>query len=263
MALCKFYILDADGEEKCLSVMGVEKFDRNNDSCYLSSYIKVEELFLFKDLYLPNDILTMHFEIFYLLSCGLNRFGVSDHTIIETHSNMFLEDMTRMFDSPRFCDCIIKVRDSEIGVHKFILASRSEVFCSTLENKLTEHGSYIIEINDFRLEVVKEMINYLYTGRSPKIDELAFEMFEIGKKYKVEGLQLIATGSLLKSLNVENVCEYLEKSEIHSIGILQDFCIRYIYFKLDEVVFSEKWKKIVNFYPLLLEKVLMVTAGID
>uniref|UniRef100_A0A0N5B4K9 BTB domain-containing protein n=1 Tax=Strongyloides papillosus TaxID=174720 RepID=A0A0N5B4K9_STREA len=162
-----------------------------------------------------------------------------------------------------FCDCTIKVGDSEIGVHKNILAIRSEVLRLTLENKLTEHGKDIIEINDFPLEVVKEMINYLYTGRSPKIDEFAFEMFEIAEKYKVEGLKLIATGSLLKSLKVENVCEYLEKSEIYSIEILKEFCIGYIYFNLDKIVFGEKWSRIVNSYPLLLERVLMVTAGMN
>uniref|UniRef100_A0A0N5C733 BTB domain-containing protein n=1 Tax=Strongyloides papillosus TaxID=174720 RepID=A0A0N5C733_STREA len=168
-----------------------------------------------------------------------------------------------MLDSSEFYDYIIKVGESEIRVHKCILASRSEVLREMLKNKSTKHESDVIEINDFPLEVVKEMINYLYTGTSPRIDELTFEMFEIAEKYKFKELKLIATESLFKSLNVENVCEYLEKGEIYSAEILKEFCIRYIYLNAEDVVKSEKWSRIVNSYPLLVDRIFKVTAGID
>uniref|UniRef100_A0A0K0FZJ1 Speckle-type POZ protein (inferred by orthology to a human protein) n=1 Tax=Strongyloides venezuelensis TaxID=75913 RepID=A0A0K0FZJ1_STRVS len=116
----------------------------------------------------------------------------------------------------------------------------SEVFHSKLDNKPNKHESNVIEVKDFCLEVVKEMVNYLYSEESPRIDEIASEMLEIAEKYQLERLRMIATESLLRSLNVENVFEYLEKSEIYFAEILKEFCIRYIYLNVEEVVRGEK-----------------------
>uniref|UniRef100_A0A0N5BCB4 Speckle-type POZ protein n=1 Tax=Strongyloides papillosus TaxID=174720 RepID=A0A0N5BCB4_STREA len=261
-ALCKFSILDPDGKEEYKSIVGVEKFDSNKSSHFLQKFINRNDLLRRESILLPNKKLTVRFEIFYLFD-DVNASGVSETTHIDEHLNVFLKDIKRMLDSQDFYDCIIKVGNSEINVHKCILTTRSEVFRSTLKKKLTAFQSNTLEMSGFRLEVVKEMVNYLYTGRSPKIGEVAIEMLEITDKYKLEGLKMIATESLLNGLNVENVCEYLEKSELYSAEILKEFCIRYIYLNAEEVVKGEKWRKIVNFYPLLLERIFNVTAGID
>uniref|UniRef100_A0A0N5BCB3 BTB domain-containing protein n=1 Tax=Strongyloides papillosus TaxID=174720 RepID=A0A0N5BCB3_STREA len=263
MALCKFSILNAEGKEEYKSVICVKRFDENNDSYCHHVNINIIDLLDRKSMLLPNGRLTLCFEMFYLINFDLNSFYVSKWTHIDKQLNMFLNDMTRMLDSSKFYDCKIKVGNHEMKVHKCILTARSEVFRSTLENKDTEHELDIIEINDFNWVVVKKMVDYLYTGEIPTIKYIAFEMFEIAEKYKVEGLKLIATGSLLGSLDVSNVCKYLEKSEIHSIEILKEFCIAYIYFNVKEVVKSKEWRKIVNFYPSLLERIFNLTADLD
>uniref|UniRef100_A0A0K0F2X2 Speckle-type POZ protein (inferred by orthology to a human protein) n=1 Tax=Strongyloides venezuelensis TaxID=75913 RepID=A0A0K0F2X2_STRVS len=107
------------------------------------------------------------------------------------------------------------------------------------------------------------MVNFLYTRRSPRMDEMAIEMLKIAEKYKLEELKLIATKSLLSSLNVENACEYLEKSEMYSAKVLKEFVIRYIYLNAKEVVKSEKWSRIVTLYPLLLARIFNVAVDID
>uniref|UniRef100_A0A0N5BIW3 BTB domain-containing protein n=1 Tax=Strongyloides papillosus TaxID=174720 RepID=A0A0N5BIW3_STREA len=194
VTLCKFSILNANGKEEYRSVVGVENFDTNKNSYYLEKFIKINDLLEKKNILLPNGRLTMCFEIFYLFCDDEYISGVSDTTYIGGPLNMFLNGMSRMLDSSEYYDCIIKVEDSEINVHKCIIATGSEVLRSILKNKSSEHESNVIEINDFSLEVVKEMVNYLYTGRSPKIDEVAIEMLEIAEKYKLEGLKFIIFG---------------------------------------------------------------------
>uniref|UniRef100_A0A0N5B4K8 BTB domain-containing protein n=1 Tax=Strongyloides papillosus TaxID=174720 RepID=A0A0N5B4K8_STREA len=261
-ALCKFSISNVDGKEEYKSIIGVEEFDENKNSFCLQKFINRSDLLKRKSKLLPGDRLTVCFEIFYLCD-DINTYGLSKATPIKEPLNIFLNDMSRMVDSSEYYDCIIKVGNHELNVHKCILDARSEVFRSALKRKRVEPESNIVEMNDFRLGVVKDMVNYLYTGKSPRIDEIATEMLEIAEKYKLEGLKMIATESLLRSLNVENVCEYLEKSELYSAEVLKEFCVRYIYLNAEEVVKYEKWRKIVNFYPLLLEKIFNVTAGID
>uniref|UniRef100_A0A0K0EYM8 Speckle-type POZ protein (inferred by orthology to a human protein) n=1 Tax=Strongyloides venezuelensis TaxID=75913 RepID=A0A0K0EYM8_STRVS len=249
LALCKFSVSRIDGKEEYKSVVGLEKFDANKKS-FLKSKL------------LPGNRLTIFFEIFYLCD-NINTYGLSNATPIEETLNMFLVDMSRMLNSSRYCDCMIIVGNQKIKVHKCILDARSEVFHSMLKYKLTGFQEDIIEMSEFRLEVVKEMVNYIYTGKSPRIDEMAIEMVEIAEKYKLEGLKLIATESLLNSLNVVNVCEYLEKSDIYSAEILKEFAIRYIYLNGKEVVKSENWSRIVFCYPLLMARIFDVMVNID
>uniref|UniRef100_A0A0N5BUM0 BTB domain-containing protein n=1 Tax=Strongyloides papillosus TaxID=174720 RepID=A0A0N5BUM0_STREA len=262
LALCKFSILKVDGKEEYKSVVGVEEFGRNKKYYGLKKFINKDDLFTRKSILLPGDRLTVCFEIFYLCD-DVNTADVSEATNIGEPLNMFLKDISKLLDSSDFYDCVIKVENSEINVHKCILATRSEVFRSTLKKKLTELESDIIEINDFRLEVVKEMVTFLYTGRSPRMNEMAVEMLEIADKYKLEELKLIATKSLLSSLNVPNACEYLEKSEMYSAEVLKEFTIRYIYLNAKEVVKSERWSRIVTLYPLLLARIFDVAVDID
>uniref|UniRef100_A0A0K0FI13 Speckle-type POZ protein (inferred by orthology to a human protein) n=1 Tax=Strongyloides venezuelensis TaxID=75913 RepID=A0A0K0FI13_STRVS len=249
-ALCKFSILNTNGKEEYKSIVGVENFDENKNSYCLQKFIERSNLLKRQSELLPDDRLTICFEIFYLCD-DITNYSLSKEIPIEESLNMFLNDISKMLCSSAYYDCIIKC----------ILAARSEVFRLTLENKLTEHELNIIEMNEFRLEVVKEMLNFLYTGRSHKIDKLAIEMLEIAGKYKIEGLKTIAAESLLNSLNLENVCEYLEKSEIYSAEILKEFCLRFIYLNADEIIKSEKWSKIVNLYPLLVVRIFNIAVN--
>uniref|UniRef100_A0A0N5B4K6 BTB domain-containing protein n=1 Tax=Strongyloides papillosus TaxID=174720 RepID=A0A0N5B4K6_STREA len=260
IALCKFSILNKNGNEEYKSVVGVEKFDASKNSYYLQKFININDLLQKQKTLLADNKLTVFFEMFYLLSDAEYVYAVLERTRIGGPLNMFLNDMSRMVDSSEYYDCIIKVGDHEINVHKCILDARSEVFRSTLKRKRVEPESNIIEVNDFRLGVVKDMVNFLYTGKSPRIDEIATEMLEIAEKYKLEGLKIVATESLLNSLNVENVCEYLEKSEICSAEILKEFCLRYIYLNADKIIKSEKWSRIVNLYPLLLDRIFKLAV---
>uniref|UniRef100_A0A0N5B2L1 BTB domain-containing protein n=1 Tax=Strongyloides papillosus TaxID=174720 RepID=A0A0N5B2L1_STREA len=262
ITLFKFSILNVDEKEEHKLVIGVEKFDANKNYHYLPKFINKDDLFRKGDILLPNDRLTVCFEIFYLCN-NVNASSVSETTHIEGPSSMFLDDMSRMLNSSRYCDCIIKVENHKINVHKCILDARSEVFRSMLKYKLAGPEASIIEMSEFRLEVVKEMVNYIYTGKSPRVDEMAIEMLEIAEKYKLEGLKLIATESLLNSLNVQNVCEYLEKGEIYSAEILKEFAIRYIYLNGKEVLNSESWSRIATLYPLLLARIFNVAVRIE
>uniref|UniRef100_A0A0N5BC93 Speckle-type POZ protein (inferred by orthology to a human protein) n=1 Tax=Strongyloides papillosus TaxID=174720 RepID=A0A0N5BC93_STREA len=259
-ALCKFSILNTNGKEEYKSIVGVRNFDANKTSYCLQKFLNRNDLRNRKNNLLPGDRLTVCFEIFYLCDDEYIS-GVSEATHIGGPLNMLLNDISRMLDSSGYYDCIIKVKNHEIKVHKCILDARSEVFRSMLKYKLADPQSSTIEMNDYSLEVVKEMVNYIYTGKSPRIDKLAIEMLEVAEKYKLVGLKMIATESLLNSLNVQNVCEYLEVSETYSAEILKEFCIRYIYLNADEVIESKNWSKIVNLYSYLVARILNVAVS--
>uniref|UniRef100_A0A0N5C1Y7 BTB domain-containing protein n=1 Tax=Strongyloides papillosus TaxID=174720 RepID=A0A0N5C1Y7_STREA len=172
--------------------------------------------------------------------------------------DLLSNDMAGMFQSTMFSDCAIEVQNSQIKVHKCILASRSEVFKSLLTDDGCKFSPNGIEMNGFRLEVVNEMVNYLYTGKSPNMDEMALELFEIGHKYELEQLKSMAEESLLYSLSIENVLDYLECSLLYSSKVLEEFCLRFIHLNAENLINTVKWRAVVNNNPLLIAKLYSI-----
>uniref|UniRef100_A0A0N5C1Z6 BTB domain-containing protein n=1 Tax=Strongyloides papillosus TaxID=174720 RepID=A0A0N5C1Z6_STREA len=262
IALCSFYILSVYGEKKHSKTMKIQKFKKAKTHCFCSQFLKRDLLRNDDNELLPNGNLMVGCEIFHYYN-GINTVDLSGNTNINESFNVLLGDIAGLLKSPKFSDCVVKVGDSKINVHKCILASRSEVFNSILVDKKYESSPNTIEINGFRVEVVEEMINFLYTGKSPNMNKIAYEMLEIGEKYKQERLKLMAEERLLHSLSVENVCNYLIHSELYSAETLKEWCLRFIYLNGENFFNSEKWKEVVSNYPLLIAKLFNIAVNID
>uniref|UniRef100_A0A0K0F516 Speckle-type POZ protein (inferred by orthology to a human protein) n=1 Tax=Strongyloides venezuelensis TaxID=75913 RepID=A0A0K0F516_STRVS len=228
-ALCSFYVLGSDGGEKHKKVMKIQKFNETNTICTNHQFLKSNLLHNDdNNELLPNGNLILGCEIFYY--CGwINTVGLQTNNDIKKSMNLLSNDMADMLQSTMFSDCAINVRDSQIKVHKCVIASRSKVFKSLLTEGGCKFAPNVIEMNSFRLEVVEEMVNYLYTGKSPNMDEMALELFEIGHKYELEQLKSMAEESLLYNLSIRNVCDYLTHSRLYSSKVLEEFCLRFIH----------------------------------
>uniref|UniRef100_A0A0K0F515 Speckle-type POZ protein (inferred by orthology to a human protein) n=1 Tax=Strongyloides venezuelensis TaxID=75913 RepID=A0A0K0F515_STRVS len=261
--LCCFYVLGLDGRKKHKQVRGITKLHKGK--IIFSCRHFIESNLLCKAVnneLLPNGNLILGCEIFYYRD-PTNT--VVSSTISNTDKSMDLlsNDMAGMLQSAIFSDCTIEVQDSQIKVHKCVIASRSKVFKSLLTDGECKFGPNVIEINGFRLEVVKEMVNYLYTGKSPNMDEMALELFEIGHKYELEQLKSMAEKNLVYSLSIENVCDYLERTLLYSSEILSEWYLRFVYFNLENIVNKEEWKVIANKYPSLNAKLLSIGNDTD
>uniref|UniRef100_A0A0K0FN34 Speckle-type POZ protein-like (inferred by orthology to a human protein) n=1 Tax=Strongyloides venezuelensis TaxID=75913 RepID=A0A0K0FN34_STRVS len=158
-----------------------------------------------------------------------------------------------MFDSPLFTDYIIKVKDTEIKVHKAVLAARSPVFCEIFNNKLEKCQTNFMEIKDFRAEVVREMLRYIYTDEVSDIQNMASEMLEIANKYELHRLKSIAAKYLCSDLNIENVCERFILSEAYSSRELKDMVQKFIIDNAEHIIKTENWDRLVKSHPSLLE----------
>uniref|UniRef100_A0A0K0F520 Speckle-type POZ protein (inferred by orthology to a human protein) n=1 Tax=Strongyloides venezuelensis TaxID=75913 RepID=A0A0K0F520_STRVS len=93
------------------------------------------------------------------------------------------------------------------------------------------------------------MVKYLYTGKLPNTDEMACEMLAIGDKCKLKELKLAAEESLIRSLNIEYVCDYIVKSDLYSAETLKEWCLRFIYLNAKDIIATTKWKEVVDEYP--------------
>uniref|UniRef100_A0A0N5CH35 BTB domain-containing protein n=1 Tax=Strongyloides papillosus TaxID=174720 RepID=A0A0N5CH35_STREA len=135
-----------------------------------------------------------------------------------------LLDYDDVFDSLLFTDCIIGVKDTEIKLHKAVLAARSSAFYNTFNSTLEKSKTNIIEIKDFSVEVVREMLKYIYKDEVSNIQNMANGMFKIANKYELHRLKAISEQSMCRSLTIENVCERFTPSETYSIETWKECC---------------------------------------
>lgn len=114
-----------------------------------------------------------------------------------------LEDYQRILRDDILTDFTIRVGERELRCHRAILAARSPVFSAmfmhadTNEAKnvgperksLSPQGVLVIE--DLDMEVVRELVNYIYAGRfSRDVGEQAGDLLIAADKYRLEQLKV-------------------------------------------------------------------------
>uniref|UniRef100_A0A0K0F6S6 Speckle-type POZ protein (inferred by orthology to a human protein) n=1 Tax=Strongyloides venezuelensis TaxID=75913 RepID=A0A0K0F6S6_STRVS len=162
----------------------IKKFNDDIRIYTCKQYIRRDLLHSNDNKLFPNGNLIVGCEIFYYYG-KINTVGFSTYNNTNEPFNILLNDIAGIFESSKFSDCVIKVGDSKINAYKCILAGRSRVFDPILVDKRRESYSSTIKINGFRLEVVEDMVNFLYTEKSPNINKMGCKMLEIGEKYKL------------------------------------------------------------------------------
>uniref|UniRef100_A0A0N5BS25 BTB domain-containing protein n=1 Tax=Strongyloides papillosus TaxID=174720 RepID=A0A0N5BS25_STREA len=167
-----------------------------------------------------------------------------------------------MFDSSLFTDYTIKVKDKEIKVHKAVLAARSPVFCKLFKNTFEKSRTNFIEIKDFRVEVVREMLRYIYTDEVSDIQNMANEIFEIANKYELQKLKSIAEKCLCSDLNIENVCERFLLSEAYSSVELKEMVQKFIIDNVENIIKTKKWDRLIKSHPSLLEGLFLKSLNV-
>uniref|UniRef100_A0A0N5BHN7 BTB domain-containing protein n=1 Tax=Strongyloides papillosus TaxID=174720 RepID=A0A0N5BHN7_STREA len=182
---------------------------------------------------------------------------------ITTPQSKLSLDYGNMFDSSIFYDCVIKVEDTEIKVHKAVLAARSPVFYDIFNSTSDQSQTNIIEIRDFNIEVVREMLKYIYTDEVSDIQDMTNEMFEIANKYELDRLKAISEQSMCNSLSVENVLERFALSDKYPTERLKECCEELILKNLEYLTKTKEWEKFIFSCPSLLGSLFLKSLNIS
>jgi len=115
-----------------------------------------------------------------------------------------IEDFTSLFENQQFGDLTIEVGGKKMLVYKGIVAARSPVFAAMFNTNMKETEQNLVTITDIEYDVVKEMMIYIYTGRSPNVEKMAEDLLIASNKYDVSGLKMLCEIVLCSRLTVEN-----------------------------------------------------------
>ena len=96
--------------------------------------------------------------------------------------NLFT-DLGKLLDDGSFSDFALIVGDQRFPVHKAILAARSPVFAAMFgHNEMDENKNGVVQIKDLEPEVLKEMLKFIYTGKTSLLDTMADELLSAADK---------------------------------------------------------------------------------
>ena len=96
-----------------------------------------------------------------------------------------------------------------------------------MRENLTNH----VEITDIELPVVQEMLTFIYTGNSPKLNlkNMASKLLFAADKYQLVRLKRMCEETLSRNLTVENVSQTLALAEMHNATQLKAACRDFIF----------------------------------
>ncbi|XP_053616075.1 speckle-type POZ protein-like [Plodia interpunctella] len=137
-------------------------------------------------------------------------------------------DFENLLNNSLFSDVTIKSAEGiEYKVHKAVLASRSAVLKAHFEHNTTECHTNIVEC-PLESDVLKEVLMFIYSDKTPKVDEIPEKLLAAADYYQLSRLKSLCEEALHKRLTVENAIETLQLADLHSANELKQSTLEFI-----------------------------------
>jgi len=250
------YITDATESKKCYKKKFNKIMDFKEGSVTtFKDFIFRYTLFNKEDNLLPDGNLILCCEGFMIAN------PVDTTTPKKVHKCKLTTAMENLFESQTLTDIKLRVQGTEIPAHKAILAARSPVFAAMFAHDTLERKESCVEIKDIKVEVIQELLRYLYTGHAPQLKTMAGEILPAADKYCVEGLKLQCEGVLSSSISIQNACSTLILASMHSCEKLRTQVVKFITPRANEVSKTPGWEDLVLNHPTLLADAYLQLAS--
>jgi hypothetical protein len=150
-------------------------FVHNTAPWGIPSFIKRTELLDKKNAFIKHDKLKVLLEFEVELQAPV----YSCESAIEdpTKRDLNMEDLLPVLSAEKFYDLNLVVGEEKLKVHKLVIVAKSRYFYEQLND---ETKCFVIA--DFSLDVVKDVVDFLYGRGLKTLDLNCVELFEAAKK---------------------------------------------------------------------------------
>lgn len=247
----KFSIINAKQEE--VNTMDSRRADRLSDinAWGFRKFIRRDFLLDKANEMLPDDKLT--------LICELSVFGDPVHISRRSHVVRFKvpgrrlsQDIGSLLESQKFADVVLHVSGKEFCAQKAVLAARSPVFAAMFEHDTIERTQNRVDIPDVDPDVFRDLLQFIYTGRAPNLDDMAADLLVAADKYALDQLKALCEECLCSKLTVETAAELFFLADLHSAGLLKTCAMDFINEHAADVAQTPGWLAIVAQHPQLI-----------
>ncbi|XP_075149560.1 speckle-type POZ protein B-like [Haematobia irritans] len=223
--------------------------------------ISMDDLRDYSRGFLPQDTLTVVCDITAILdTVDIVPRQIGDVSVIGADQNK-QEDLSKLLETGRFSDVVFVVGDKEFKAHKAILTIRSEVFARMFEHEsLDESKSNRVEIIDFEPDVIQEMLIFIYSNKSQRIDDMAVDLLPAADKYALHRLKTMCEFVLHRDLRSDTAIETLILADRHRANQLKEQCINIIKENISDIIKMDSWQHICKFPHLVTEIVSFIAC---
>jgi len=119
---------------------------------------------------------------------------------------------SKIFEEKSFTDFEIISDGKSYPCHKVFLSAASTVFKGMIESGMKESLNSTLVLESFPEDVINSFLRFIYTGDMDKkvICEHCVIFFELGEKYDMEDLKVVAEQAMISSLNPENMVSFFK-----------------------------------------------------
>lgn len=166
------------------------------------------------------------------------------------------QSLWQYFEKSQFTDVIISVQKTKFHAHKMVLVARSSVFAEHFVLHADNANTPVYHINELQPEVVRAMLQFIYTNNVNNICNMAEELMKAAEYYKLKGLKTLCEQELIKKLDVTNAAELLIISAKFNSLDLQHEVTKFINNNLKEVTETMGYKILEQNHAILLGHLL-------
>ncbi|MED6112307.1 hypothetical protein PIB30_060515 [Stylosanthes scabra] len=169
----------------------------------------------------------------------------------------FLRGIVAAFKEQIHTDILVKPGSHGLPIpaHKFVLATRSEIFKNMLEcdECKAAPNNQTITIPDLNHEELSSLLEFLYSGTLPEqtIGRDVYALSRAADKYAIPHLLRYCERYLLSSLNTSNALETLEIADTCSNQALKETTLEFLVKNIEHVVTSPRFEAFVHRNPHL------------
>ncbi|XP_014300756.1 TD and POZ domain-containing protein 2-like [Microplitis demolitor] len=160
----------------------------------------------------------------------------------------------RFLNKDTFTDVTLIVENQELPAHKVILSAHSPYFYAMLTTNMKEAIENRITIENFSLDVITEMLEFFYTGKTKASNDVdvALKTIEVAEMYQISELKEICESTLIKKMTINNVLSIASVADDLNVTRLRHKAINFMLANKKKVVNFSEFKDLFQSNPLLM-----------
>jgi speckle-type POZ protein len=185
----------------------------------------------------------------YQLQCEIRikfqSFGIGEMKALKTLTDYFYFQQANW-------DIKFEFEDGQhICGHKNILSARSPVFAAMFSHDLKETSTGRVRIEDFQLEIFKELMHFIYLGRTqePLKNDNAQPLYEAADKYDIVDLKQDCGRFLLNKICLENAIDLLIWADHNSANEIKEEALKLVVSNGKAISKTKEWEQLTKNYP--------------
>ena len=158
-------------------------------------------------------------------------------------------------------DIVVECEGQEIKGHSQVFIARSNVFAKTLQTDMKEKQEGRIHIDRASLVDVKQLVDYMYSGKLDTSYARLKELLVLADRFEVLQLVQLCSSKLSESLNKNNALELGIFGDSYNSKTLVEICAQFIAANMKESLSQEDWMEMKKSPSLMFEIIKNVREG--